>query len=70
MYRLDLEDDALNLPVAIYNPGGPTKPPQRLWFKSEMSVASSEAYLPWFFAKTRPAPGTVPVQATRDGRGR
>jgi hypothetical protein len=57
MYRLDLADPRMMLPVAVYNAAGrlTTTPP------SEMEPR------PEFFAPDRPLPGTVPVQIAAEG---
>jgi hypothetical protein len=57
MYRLDLDDPRLNLPVAVYRSGDgrlQSRPPFGLGHRpAEMRVA--------FFAKDREGEGTVPI---------
>lgn len=52
MYRLDLSQDDLNLPVAFYDAAGLRKAP---------FVPREPGLPPAFFAKDRPGPGLVPV---------
>lgn len=60
MYRLDLEDPRLRLPVAVYDTGGQG---QAADLKPGADAAGAGIA---FFAPDRPAPGTVPVWI-RDG---
>jgi hypothetical protein len=64
MYRLDLDDPRLNLPVAIYPlAGGGLGPASRLG-------ASDTRLRPAFFALERPAAGSVPIYETMKGTAR
>jgi hypothetical protein len=64
MYRLDLADPRLNLPVAIYRlAGGGFGPASRLG-------ADDTVLRPAFFALERPAAGSVAVLANSDVQGR
>jgi hypothetical protein len=58
MYRIDLDDPAMALPVAIYSRGSGST--ADLAAKSGVRAANP-AMAPAFFAYDRPAPGAVPV---------
>lgn len=62
MYRLDLTDPRLNLPVAIY----PTDEPGRLAPRSGLKSAD-RLPVPVFFALERPGEGTIPVRLPGSG---
>jgi hypothetical protein len=60
MYRLDLDDPRLVLPVAVYEAGAGSAEPASLVTKGGVRV-TDPAVAPAFFAYDRPAPGSVPV---------
>jgi hypothetical protein len=64
MYRLDLEDPQLALPVAIRSAGGPDEPP------SVLGPTGAGTGTTRFLAPVRSIPGSVPVYAANsDGSG-
>ncbi len=60
LYKLDLADPRLNLPVAIYALSG-EQPPAR--FGTVSQLAKSQSAPPAFFALDRPGKGTAPIFA-------
>ncbi|MEO6810794.1 MAG: hypothetical protein ABI353_16890 [Isosphaeraceae bacterium] len=67
MYKLDLDDPRLNLPVAIYRASGPGVADQYGTVHRPLPAKASRSLA--FFALDRPAEGAVPVfeQPTKDG---
>ncbi len=61
MYRLDLDDDRVRLPVAVYDRSGRGEP------EGLVAEAKSAGAPIAFFALDRPAPGTIPVVRTTAG---
>lgn len=64
MYKLDLSDPRLNLPVAVYVPPGADRP-DRFVLGSQPRSGSKVA----FFALDRPGNGTIPVYAVSGDGG-
>lgn len=69
MYRLDLSDQRLNLPVAVDESSDPAAArPYR--FAADLAPTPAPDRSPAFRALQRPGEGTAPVLATRGGDGR
>jgi hypothetical protein len=66
MYRLDLADPRLSLPVAVYQAPAPNGSP---WLVTALRGTTPEGAAPAFFAPDRPAPGYVPVYEVAEGGG-
>jgi hypothetical protein len=67
MYKLDLADPRLVLPVPVYAAGEPGRPPR---YATAPDLPRSQSHPVVFYALDRPRPGTVPVYAGgADGSG-
>ena len=60
MYKLDLADSRMNLPVAVYETGG-------IYATGRDAAKRANGAPPAFFALERPGVGTVPVWSTAEG---
>jgi len=66
MYRLDLSDPRLSLPIALYQAPAPNGSP---WLVTAQRRSRPAGAAPAFFAPDRPAPGCAPVYEVAEAGG-